>query len=186
MSLDSHLQDVSPAEESQPLSAVTETPEQEVQATSSSSEGSGSSEQQARDTLPKVYTEPEVPDPFLMDEEGDVLSDNEREDSLPAVSESQRTLSPAHEISLTAPTSPPPNADPLSSPLLPANLNKDVPPPPSTSSESDEEAPDLYLPGLVIPTMFLPIPNVRRSFSNQLTWWLSRNLMYNTCIRPTH
>ncbi|KAF5387377.1 hypothetical protein D9757_005706 [Collybiopsis confluens] len=36
------------------------------------------------------------------------------------------------------------------------NVNKDMPPPPS---ESEEEAPEMYLPGLVLPTMFLPIPN---------------------------
>ncbi|KAJ2919555.1 hypothetical protein MD484_g859, partial [Candolleomyces efflorescens] len=40
------------------------------------------------------------------------------------------------------------------------NVNKDVPPPPISDSDDDEDdIPDLYLPGLVIPTMFLPIPN---------------------------
>ncbi|KIK50603.1 hypothetical protein GYMLUDRAFT_234560 [Collybiopsis luxurians FD-317 M1] len=42
-------------------------------------------------------------------------------------------------------------------PSATANLNKDVPPPPSESEE--EDAPEIYLPGLVLPTMFLPIPN---------------------------
>jgi trafficking protein particle complex subunit 12 len=42
------------------------------------------------------------------------------------------------------------------------NLNKDVPPPPSQDSDQEEEdTPDLYLPSLVNPSMFLPIPNVR-------------------------
>ncbi|KIY70574.1 hypothetical protein CYLTODRAFT_347478 [Cylindrobasidium torrendii FP15055 ss-10] len=42
------------------------------------------------------------------------------------------------------------------------NVNKAVPPPPPVlgdDSEEEEETPDLYLPGLVLPTMFLPIPN---------------------------
>lgn len=47
---------------------------------------------------------------------------------------------------------------PVSSPTRIQNLNKDVPPPPSDSEV--EDAPEIYQPGLVLPTMFLPIPNV--------------------------
>jgi hypothetical protein len=127
-----------------------------------------------------VYVEPEVPDPFLIDDEDDPESDNDEEANAAAtVSESQQTIIPAHEISLTS--------EPIPSlPMVPPpNINKDVPPPPRPDSESDEDqVPDLYLPGLILPTMFLPIPNVRRSFSsNYLTWWLSRSLMYHTCTR---
>ena len=32
------------------------------------------------------------------------------------------------------------------------------------SDEDDEEMPDLYIPALIAPTMFLPIPNVRPSY----------------------
>jgi hypothetical protein len=32
--------------------------------------------------------------------------------------------------------------------------------------------PAVHLPQLVLPTMFLPIPNVR--MSSHLTWWLTR------------
>lgn len=49
---------------------------------------------------------------------------------------------------------------PISTPtrtLLSPNVNKDVPPPPSESDE--EDAPEIYLPLLVLPTNFLPIPN---------------------------
>ncbi|TFK39810.1 hypothetical protein BDQ12DRAFT_681260 [Crucibulum laeve] len=108
---------------------------------------------------PTVYIEPEVPDPFLIDDEGDALSEDDQQDSSAAVSESH--LSAAHDIPLTV-TPPPPSAASVAipSPLLSANLNKDVPPPPaSSSSDEEEEEPDLYLPGLIVPTMFLPIPN---------------------------
>jgi len=122
---------------------------------------------------PAVYTEQEVPDPFLLEDEDDPISENDEDG---AVSESQQTITPAHEISLT---SEPTSAYPI---VPPTNLNKDVPPPPRPSDE--DETPDLYFPGLILPTMFLPIPNVRHPFSsNYLTWWLSRSLMYNTCTR---
>lgn len=133
---------------------------------------------------PTVFVEPETPDPFLIDEEGDALSEDE--DSSAAVS--QLTVSPAHDVPLDLP--PPSSPEPdnsiqrqaLTSPL--PNLNKDVPPPPSSESEQ-EEILDVYVPTLIMPTMFLPIPNVRLPlFTNTLTWWLCRNSMYNTCIRP--
>lgn len=134
---------------------------------------------------PTVYVEPEVPDPFLIDDEESDFSDEEA-DSPPAITQSQLTITPPpQETAIPALMSSLPSepATPHSLSLPSPNLNKAVPPPPS-ESETDEEAPDLYLPGLLIPTMFLPIPNVRRPFSsNYLTWWLSRSLMYHTCIR---
>lgn len=104
---------------------------------------------------PAVYVEPEVPDPFLIDDEDDPTSDNEEDvRSVADVSELQQTIVPDHEISLTS------EAVPSRPAVLPSNLNKDVPPPPLSSSESDEDqTPDLYFPGLILPTMFLPIPN---------------------------
>lgn len=52
-----------------------------------------------------------------------------------------------------------PEQTPSSSPV---NVNKEVPPPPLSDTDDDEQddTPDLYLPGLILPTMFLPIPNV--------------------------
>jgi len=112
---------------------------------------------------PTVYVEPEAPDPFLIDEEGDALSDEEIDGSSAPIS--QHSGSPAHNVPLDLPThSPEPEnksiLQPIGSPLL--NVNKDVPPPPPSESddEEDDEAPELYLPGLILPTMFLPIPNV--------------------------
>ncbi|KAE9396866.1 hypothetical protein BT96DRAFT_977219 [Gymnopus androsaceus JB14] len=80
---------------------------------------------------PDVYVEPETPDPFLIDSDA---SDEEIEPN-------------NQELPVSTPTRL----------LTVQNLNKDVPPPPSESEE--EDAPELYLPGLVLPTMFLPIPN---------------------------
>lgn len=139
---------------------------------------------------PNVYVEPEVPDPFLIDDEDDSSEEEGRNSPSAPISSSQQTITPSHEISLAIPTSPSISqpTTPHTIPLPPSDLNKDVPPPPSSDSEPDEdEAPDLYLPGLVIPTMFLPIPNVRRPFSSHyLMWWLSRSLMYYTCTRRIH
>ncbi|TFK65595.1 hypothetical protein BDN72DRAFT_191454 [Pluteus cervinus] len=129
---------------------------------------------------PSVYVEPPVPDPFLIDDGSSSGSEKEQPREV-VVSDSQITaaLDLPQEISLTQslPTSP--------VPLPPADISKPVPPPPPSSGSDPEEseAPELYLPGLVIPTMFLPIPNVRRPFSNYLTWWLSRRLSYNVYIR---
>ena len=108
---------------------------------------------------PAEQVEPEAPDPFLVDDSDDPLSDEDLGASV--------ILPPADGLSVVEPTTPTTPVTPLT-----PNVNKDVPPPPPPESGDDsDEAPDLYLPGLVIPTMFLPIPNVRR-FS-LLTWWLS-------------
>ena len=132
-----------------------------------------------------IITEPEVPDPFLIDEEGDVLSEEERNGTNAleeTVSESQGLGTPAHEISLlpqeaSAAELPPSSPSPA--------VNKDVPPLPTTESEK-EEAPELFVPALIAPSMFLPIPNVRRSFAyNHLTWYLSRSIMYYMYARRT-
>ncbi|KAF7356537.1 Trafficking protein particle complex subunit 12 [Mycena venus] len=101
-------------------------------------------------TVP-VYIEPEVPDPFLIDD-----SDDSDEDTGVTPTESQHTIAPAADEVPLAPTPASPN--PFGSPLQSPNRNKDVPPPPQSDSD-EEDAPELYLPGLCIPTMFLPIPN---------------------------
>ncbi|KAF8074838.1 hypothetical protein FPV67DRAFT_600829 [Lyophyllum atratum] len=111
--------------------------------------------------LPSVYVEPEVPDPFLIDDDtSSEEEDEDEQDRLPAVSQSQSTIT-THDVSLTLPASPLPSepATSHSVGLLSPNLNKAVPPPPSDSESDEEEIPDLYLPGLIISTMFLPIPN---------------------------
>lgn len=58
-------------------------------------------------------------------------------------------------------TSPPPDQMEEFSPELPP-LSATAPGP--DSDEDDEEMPDLYIPALIAPTMFLPIPNVRPSY----------------------
>jgi hypothetical protein len=132
---------------------------------------------------PPVQAEPYVPDPFFMD---DVASSEEgdEDDQMPAVSQSQSTIT-TQDVSLTHPTSPlAEHATPHTVSLPSPNVDKAIPPPPSSDTTDEDEAPDLYLSGLLMPTLFLPIPNVRRSFSsNYLTWWLSRSIMYHTCNR---
>lgn len=130
------------------------------------------------DTLSPVL-EPEVPDPFIVEDsegassEGEVAL-SEGEGASPAVEEIALAQSAALSQSEVPPSLPSPN------------VNKDVPPPPASDAES--EAPELYLPGLTMPTMFLPIPNVRLSLSYTLTWWFHQRppLMYRPCtIRRT-
>ena len=117
-----------------------------------------------------VHVEADVPDPFLLDEEGDARSEQDKEGGSSSVA-----LSPTHiPLDLLDPQQP----------IVPSatlNLNKDVPPPPESDDaeeedEEEEELPDLYLPSLILPAMFLPIPNVRTIFRfYSLTWWLRRH-----------
>jgi hypothetical protein len=133
-----------------------------------------------------TFIEPETPDPFLVDDEGDSLSEEEAaEENTSSDANSHQVVSPSEAVPLDLPSLPE-ISTPRPQPLVP-NLQKDVPPPPSEEEEEEEEeyVPELYVPALIVPTMFLPIPNVRRPFSsNLLTWWLSRNSMYYNCTRP--
>ncbi|KAI0358032.1 hypothetical protein OH77DRAFT_1397582 [Trametes cingulata] len=110
---------------------------------------------------PAPVGEPEVPDPFLREPD-----DSSEEDSSDASDGegASGAVSPcaapaAVEIAL-APSQPALASTPRS-----PNLNKSVPPTLAPAARSDdeeedeEEAPELYLPGLTLPTMFLPIPN---------------------------
>lgn len=118
----------------------------------------------------------DVPDPFLVDDQESISSSG---DSPAPPASSELNISPAPEPTLSTPPSP---SQPVSLPS--PNVNKDVPPPPAETDSDESDAPDLYLSGLILPSMFLPIPNVRRSPSfNFLTWWLSRSLIYYNCIR---
>ncbi|KAF6761614.1 hypothetical protein DFP72DRAFT_879134 [Ephemerocybe angulata] len=125
--------------------------------------------------VPSVHVEEDVPDPFLVDDEGDALSSEDGSVPAPA------SPAPAQEVSLslTPSPSPLPSAQLSPRPLLSPNVNKDVPPPPvSDSEDDDDDAPELYLPGLIIPTMFLPIPN-----TDPLTVLLNKYI-YPPEIRP--
>ena len=131
-----------------------------------------------------IITEPEVPDPFLVDEEGDALSEEERNATNALEETVSESRTPAHEISLL-----PQEASAAAAELSPLSsspaVNKDIPPLPTTESEK-EEAPELFVPALIASSMFLPIPNVRRSFIyNHLTWYLSRSIMYYMYARRT-
>ncbi|KAJ7066551.1 hypothetical protein C8F01DRAFT_1248551 [Mycena amicta] len=93
------------------------------------------------------YVEPQVPDPFLIDDE----DTSDEEENAVTRTESQ-TMEEVVEVVLSAADAPP-----LASPF--PNRNKEVPRPPPDSDTDEEDGPELYLPGLVVPTMFLPLPN---------------------------
>lgn len=119
------------------------------------------------------HSEPQVPDPFLVDDPEDPLSDEELGAGV--------LQAPADEISLAHSSSQPASPVTPITPLTP-NVNKAAPPPPETD-EDEDDSPELDLSGLVLPTMFLPVPNVRRTLLfYHLLWWLSPKpfLMYNT------
>jgi len=131
---------------------------------------------------PPDVIEPEVPDPF--DHESIAEEDNSTD-----VHPSQTVQSPtaAEEIPLgqspsesaSTPPSSPSTVEP-EHPLPPLPPPQDKPS--ADSDDSDEETLDLYIPALTNPTMFLPIPNVRLSLFNPLTWWLSKSLINYSCI----
>jgi len=147
---------------------------------------------------PSVYVEQEVSSPFLIDEESDAIG-GERESSVApsiAFSAAAQKITPdvlATNVSVAdvAATSLPGIFELLGS--SPPNVDKDVPSSPHEEpaqqiGEGKEEVPDFFLPGLITPTMLLPIPNVRSSFfsSNLLLWWLSKSfLTYNMYDRRT-
>jgi hypothetical protein len=105
--------------------------------------------------LPHAVDEPEVPlaDPFLVDDPESPTT------PVPSPALDRHQSVPVTSVAL-------PPASP--------NIHKAVPPPP-VHSDDDDEMPELSLPGLVVPTMFLPIPNVRiLPVSFHLLWWLHR------------
>lgn len=120
-----------------------------------------------------VYVEAEAPDPFLVDEEGDAQSEEDK-----AVDSSAAVSPPASDVPLD-PSPLPQQYEPQSPVILAPDINKDVPPTPrddqNEEDEDEEDIPELYLPTLILPTMFLPIPNVRTTLPFYfLTWWLHR------------
>lgn len=120
---------------------------------------------------PPEYDEPaHVPDPFLVDDPENPLSDPEPTAQAPAPPSPEATPSDPVALSPAAPELSLPQEN---VPAPPPVEDKPVPaPPPVSDTESESEAPAVYLPQLVLPTMFLPIPNVR--ISSPLTWWLTR------------
>ena len=121
---------------------------------------------------PAVHVEPEVPDPFIVDDgsHDDSDSDDGAAEHL-AVGNTDGTPAAEDEIALAQST--------ILEPAAALNVDKPVPPPPDETTgagttglaydddddedeeeDEDDEPPELYLPGLILPTMFLPIPNV--------------------------
>jgi len=118
-----------------------------------------------------------TPNPFLVDDPDDPLSDPGSPPPVPGPPLDPVTLPlevpPVEPVALTPAQTPLPLLpDPELAP--PPPVDKPVPAlpvSPETESETGDE-PAVHLPQLVMPTMFLPIPNVR--ISSPLTWWLTR------------
>ncbi|KAI9440584.1 hypothetical protein H4582DRAFT_1937879 [Lactarius indigo] len=126
---------------------------------------------------PPKYGEQEqepVPDPFLVDDPENPLSDPEPPTQEPAPSPPDSTPAESVVLSPTVPEIVLPSENvPAPPPVEDKPVPAPPPPPPVVSdTDSEPEAPTVYLPQLVLPTMFLPIPNVR--ISSHLTWWLTR------------
>ncbi|KAI0705216.1 hypothetical protein BC835DRAFT_1403779 [Cytidiella melzeri] len=115
-------------------------------------------EDESTNTAPSIFVEPDVPDPFVIDD-GEGHSDDG--------GKHEHSQSPAAEenIALAQSTILEPPLGEVAPRSFPSpDINKAVPPPPTEpvsddDDDDEEEPPDLYLPGLIIPTMFLPIPN---------------------------
>ena len=118
-----------------------------------------------------------TPNHPLVDDPEDPLSDQGSPTPTPVPPLDPVTLPlevpPAETVALTpAQTELPLPPDP--EPPPPPVVDKPVPALPvseETESETGDE-PAVHLPQLVMPTMFLPIPNVR--IRSRLTWWLTR------------
>lgn len=145
---------------------------------SSGTQGDEYESEMVSETPPSMLVEPEVPDPFIVDDGEDDSDSNSgagNEDS--SSDEGGGTPAAADEIALAQSIIIEPPQQPVNESSIVSNasreppsalsldVNKNVPPTPSTpqtiSDDDEEEPPELYLPGLILPTMFLPIPNVR-------------------------
>ena len=112
-------------------------------------------------------------DPFFHDDD-----DSSSEGSTVSSSSAQVPPPATTDISLT---SPPPDRSAQLSPVIPP-LSASAPGP--DSDEDEEEMPDLYIPALIAPTVFLPIPNVRPSyfFEPALALLPSKDILSNSYI----
>ena len=115
--------------------------------------------------LKQEEQQPELPDPFQLDDPDDPVSDEEEaedeESRTPFGTSSEVTIGPSvMEVSLHAL---PPELRPTPFTPAPTDLEAAKPQPPLPEDDVDKDSDDtpvLYLPGLVVPGLFLPIPNV--------------------------
>ena len=123
---------------------------------------------------PPEYGQESGPDPFLVEDPKEPLSDPETttEEPTSPPAPPPPDVIPSEPVVLT-PATPAQTLPPVNIPAAPFVDEKPVPASPHGSETASEtEVPAVYLPQLVMPTMFLPIPNVR--ISSPLTWWLTR------------
>ncbi|KAF4569657.1 hypothetical protein EYR40_008634 [Pleurotus pulmonarius] len=141
------------------------------------------------DTSPPRVCDLEPPDPFLT---ATPSSTPDKDNTTDSVSEPSQVLpiTQSPEIIINSPTSTS-HSLPFQ-PLLFPDVHQDVIPelqplPEEDDNEGEEEAQQedalkIILPGLILPTMFLPIPSVRPPlFSSLLSPWLSRSYYHYNC-----
>ncbi|KZT09985.1 uncharacterized protein LAESUDRAFT_722128 [Laetiporus sulphureus 93-53] len=112
---------------------------------------------------------PDAPETFFDDEpeEASVSEPDEEvlDETVPSGLHVEQAREPvlalAEDVSLAQSSEQPASVPVAKQPASPPAAEKPVPPPPTTVEDDDEddEEPELYLPGLTLPTMFLPIPN---------------------------
>lgn len=125
---------------------------------------------------PQRLSNPREVDAFFYDDDNSSSGDS-------TVSSSSAQVQPPATTDIALMSPPPENTNQLS----PAVQPLPTPAPGPDSDEDDEEIPDLFIPALIAPTMFLPIPNVRFScfLKPVLIWWLSKDVLSDSCIlRP--
>lgn len=140
------------------------------------------------DSAPPRVCDLEPPDPFLTAEP---YSTPDTDNMTNSVSESSQALpiTQSPEIIINSPTSDSRSLpfQPLLSPDVHHDVIQQLPPLPEDDDKEDEEAQQedthkIILPGLILPTMFLPIPNVRPPLSSSLlSPWLSRSYYRYNC-----
>jgi len=118
-------------------------------------------------------------DPFQSPMDPKEVDASSRNDETSSLDESTVSSSPVHvqppattDIALT--TSSP---DRIVQPSPASSSSASAPGP--DSDEDGNEMRDLYIPALIAPTAFFPIPNLRLSyfFKPVLTWWLSKDVL---------
>ena len=116
-------------------------------------------------------TDPQEDDACLHDDEH-VTSDDS------AVPSSSTSVQPPVTADISS-TIPPPDRTVQPSLELPPPSPPTPGPPGPDSDDEEVEMRDLYIPALIAPARFLPIPNLRLSyfFKPVLTWWLSKDVL---------
>ncbi|KAH8116436.1 hypothetical protein DFH11DRAFT_1580572 [Phellopilus nigrolimitatus] len=121
--------------------------------------------------------------PFVLDDPEEPLSEPEVETTAASSSPTKSATPLAESVVLSTQVD-----SATSSPARP-HVTFAEPPSASSSSSSEDEAPELHTPALTVSTLFLPIPNVRLFVHEvfHLTWWLTtKAVSYPLALWPSY